>query len=635
MSALGGIYNFDGAPVDDELLMRLGDALSARGPDGGSEFKFGPIGMVYRAFHTNKESRMELQPLVSSRGHVLCWDGRLDNREELIDILREELQGDHTDVAIVMAAYLTWERDFLPRIIGDYALSLWDPAPRTLLLSRDPIGTRTLYYHRNDLRIIWSTELSPLLDLPTVPLEINDEYVADFLVCYPTSGQTPYKNMHGVPPANAVITTNGDVHTETFWTADPTREIHYATDADYAEHFRELFRQAVCCRLRTDGPVWAELSGGLDSSSIVCTADDLIKSGRAEARCLRTVSFVYDECSSTDERAYIRLVEEKIGRSGLHLREDDYPYLAPMPAKYAPVLPNPAIKLARYYEALNLAMLRDGARVLLSGEGGDEIVTSSRNPSPRLADLLVSGRILELHRHVGRWSQALNKPYLTILWKRAIVPALPSKLHCILNRQAKPEDILDARFVKRMNLNGRAHGASDTRGFRDHTRRAWHYRYQLLVRVLSAGYWQEFYDISVSYPFSHRPLVEFLQAIPFDQRVRPYETRSVLRRALCDVLPSGVATRNTKTRNTEVVIRAVAREYERLRAMLKDARVCALGYVSRHALLTMLDQAGQGRELSCAYVATLLPLELWLRSLEHRRAVAGSPTPPATQGPCQ
>ncbi len=125
MSAIGGIYNFEGAPVDDEILSTLGNGLAARGPDGGSQCKSGSIAMVYRAFHTNRESRFETQPLLSSRGDILCWDGRLDNREELISILREELDGDHTDVAIVMAAYLKWGIGFLPRIIGDFALLLW------------------------------------------------------------------------------------------------------------------------------------------------------------------------------------------------------------------------------------------------------------------------------------------------------------------------------------------------------------------------------------------------------------------------------------------------------------------------------------------------------------------------------
>ena len=106
MSAIGGIFGFNGASVDDAMLRALRDGLVSRGPDGGGHLKWGSVAMLYRAFHTNRESRLETQPLVSRLGHILCWDGRLDNREELISSLGDFLYGDHTDVAIVMASYL-------------------------------------------------------------------------------------------------------------------------------------------------------------------------------------------------------------------------------------------------------------------------------------------------------------------------------------------------------------------------------------------------------------------------------------------------------------------------------------------------------------------------------------------------
>src|SRR5689334_7007501 len=124
MSAIAGIYCLDGAPVDGQQLISLAERLRGRGPDGGSTITFTSIGMVYRAFHTNGESRLEKQPLVSRDRQVLAWDGRLDNRADLISTLIDELNGDHTDVAIVMAAYRKWPTDFLERLIADFALCL-------------------------------------------------------------------------------------------------------------------------------------------------------------------------------------------------------------------------------------------------------------------------------------------------------------------------------------------------------------------------------------------------------------------------------------------------------------------------------------------------------------------------------
>ena len=149
MSGIAGIYQFEAQPVDPGELIRLGSALTERGPDGGHEILDGPVGMIYRAFHTNAESRQERQPLLSRSGQMLCWDGRLDNRDDLLPLLADEVRGDLSDAGIVLAAYQKWGKGFLARLIGDFALSLWDTRLQLLILARDPFGVRPLYYFRD------------------------------------------------------------------------------------------------------------------------------------------------------------------------------------------------------------------------------------------------------------------------------------------------------------------------------------------------------------------------------------------------------------------------------------------------------------------------------------------------------
>src|SRR5215475_12581925 len=108
MSAIGGLLRFDRAPVNRRLLRALGMGLTRLGPDGGDELVHRSIGFAYRAFHTNVESRRERQPLVRPGPHVLTWDGRLDNRQELLRELRDECGSDMSDAGIVMASYLRW-----------------------------------------------------------------------------------------------------------------------------------------------------------------------------------------------------------------------------------------------------------------------------------------------------------------------------------------------------------------------------------------------------------------------------------------------------------------------------------------------------------------------------------------------
>src|SRR5262245_2281385 len=313
MSALGGIYYFDNRPVDKYPLISLGEKLSSHGPDGGSEVVSGSVGMVYRAFHTNRESRLEKQPLVSREGHILAWDGRLDNREEMISLLLQELNGDRTDVAIAMAAYLKFGVDFLPRLIGDFALVLWDPRTRTLLLARDAVGPRPLYYHANAERIIWSSELMPLLDFAGIELEVNDEYIAGYLTNGPGPQLTPANDIYAVHPGHTLNVQARRLKSQRYWRLNPNLGSRYKTDGEYEEHFRRLFREAVRCRLRVDGPVWGSLSGGLDSSSIVCMADEILATEDVQATRVETVSYVYDAAVTCDERKFIQCVEEQRG----------------------------------------------------------------------------------------------------------------------------------------------------------------------------------------------------------------------------------------------------------------------------------------------------------------------------------
>src|ERR1043165_9609023 len=230
MSAIGGIYSFANALVDDAVLAELGKGFA---PDGGGRFTSGSVSMVYRAFHTTRESHHETQPLVSPRGQILCWDGRLDNRDELIAILRDELRGDFTDAAIVMSAYLKWGLDFPPKLVADFTLSLWDPSLRSLILARDVIGSRDLYYHVDHRGAIWSTDLKQLLRVARIKPEIDENYIAGYFTRLPQSSESPFKHISLVPPAHAVIIKNGDVRVRRFWGLNPDHELRYRSDAEY------------------------------------------------------------------------------------------------------------------------------------------------------------------------------------------------------------------------------------------------------------------------------------------------------------------------------------------------------------------------------------------------------------------
>src|SRR5260221_7054899 len=162
MSVQFGRWNFEGQAPDPDYIEKVSATLAPYGPDSNEAYSKGGVKILYRAFHTTKESRRETQPHISPSGAVITLDGRLDNRAELIRELRDSLTVTSTDVAIVAAAREKWGVNCLARLIGDWALSIWNPVNRSLVLAKDPIGTRHLYYSIDKNQVAWSTILDPL-----------------------------------------------------------------------------------------------------------------------------------------------------------------------------------------------------------------------------------------------------------------------------------------------------------------------------------------------------------------------------------------------------------------------------------------------------------------------------------------
>lgn len=599
------------------MLTMLGASLESRGRDGGCQISNSQIGMVYRAFRTTAEARAEVQPFLTQNGQMLAWDGRLDNREDLLSYFPHGLEGDKTDVALVMAAYLKWPADFLSKLVGDFVLSLYDPASKTLILARDPFGTRTLYYSTTNEHVVWSSTLESLLVATGIDAEVDDDYIAGYLAIHPEMFRTPYKNIASVVPGHFVAFRDGAPHGERFWKLGPDTEIRYTADAEYEEHFRHLFREAVRCRLRSDRPVWAELSGGLDSSSIVCMADQLVQNGSVATSRLETVSYIDDNSTTFFDRGFIRSVEHLRHKPGRHLQSNKHWVSFVQPENTFVSKPNSGVCVEGTHKWLAREMRADNARVLLSGLGGDQVLWSIPEAAPQLMDLVHQRRPLALHRQLKVWSQILKQPYWLVLWQETIVPLLGPSLAAMFQRQLQPAVWLDREFIKTRRIKQHLLLPADPFGYRLPSSRRQVSVIQFIVSAIAEGEcWEEsVYD--KTYPFLHRPLVEFLMSIPFEQKLRTTETRSLMRRALKDLLPPNVLNRKCKGIVGETFCRGLADEWPTLKPMLTDMRVVQRGYVDGKVFRSAIDLARHGRKLETSTLLKTIALEIWLRSLEH------------------
>ena len=619
MSGIGGIHSFNDARIDRAMLAALSDRLIDRGPDGGRTEIENSTGMVYRAFHTTRESRLERQPWTSNRGVLLCFDGRLDNRGELIAALQNQLREDRTDVTLVGMGYERWGMDLLPRLIGDFVIALWDPRLESLLLARDVVGSRDLYYHMNSERIIWSSDLVALIDTCGSELKVDDDYVAAHLARLAEPGQTPFKDIKAVAAAHVVTIKRGRSESKRYWGLNPDNKIRYGSDQEYEEHFRHLFREAVQCRLRSDAPVWCDLSGGLDSSSIVCIAHQLLESGHTAGQ-LETVSYIHDEAPTSTELKFINYVEERIGKTGQHILESECPIFSPTHFRSS-IIPNTLDIFRGYYDELNRRMSAAGARVRLCGNGGDEILNSLPNPAADLMDSLVQGHFLELHRGLKTWSQDRKQPYLKLFWDEAFVPILPRWVQVWLKHgPVKRLPVwLESEFVRRTGFVDRLLGPKDVFGFHRPSDRLQAISFLCAVRELSGGFMRLLQDVEIRMPFLHRPLVEFMQAIPKEQRAHPGETRSLQRRALRDLVPPEILRRKGKGNPIEALSRAIVREHHNLELLMTNTCAAQYGYVNQQRVNSSVEKLKYG-DMHSLEIFRLIPLESWLRLVEQKRS---------------
>ncbi len=619
MSAIGGIYAMSNRRWQEhEVLLRaISRELAQWGPDCQCTASRGAVSMVFRGFHTRPSSRFEQQPFQDHSGILLAWDGRLDNGPELKRTLGGMLNGEETEPGLLARAYLKWGPDFLSKITGDFALALWDPNLNILLLARDPFAARPLFYCLQDGLLVWATALRAIVDTLPGPFDVDLRYVAHHLTYFQSMDYTPFQNINTVKPGHFLVVEQGSCRQVAYWKPDTDRTIHYADDREYETHFFELFREAVRCRLQTDGVVFSELSGGLDSSSIVLMADDIIAAGEAPAKGLETVSYVFDHAPESDERQYIRHVTHRRGKKTHEIREEDHRIFGPLIEETSPDFPSCEHCFGTRQEEVHRLMANRSARILLRGGAGDQVVFGEVGIPYELADFWSTSQWHSLARGIREWGRVQKKTAFQLIWETVIRPFLPYSWQAARQARHLPEWI-SGDFAGQYNLRELMVPLSSDREAHLPSSRYQRWMMDEFVYSMDKGFYLKQDCLEVSHPFLHRPFVEFCLAIPLRQKLRPGETRSILRRSFRELLPAQIARRQTKSGPDQAIYRALIRNWPRLNALLAEPRVCDYGIAEREPLLAALARARHGLGHQIPDFLRILSLELWLRSLERR-----------------
>ncbi len=590
MSVQFGRWNFDGKPADRDYLEKAKASIAPYGPDDAGSYSKNNISILYHAFHTTKESRRETQPHITSSGVILTWDGRLDNRADLIRQLSGAVTVTSTDVAMVAAAYEYWGSDCFAMLIGDWALSLWDPHTRSLILAKDPIGTRQLYYSFDSQQVTWSTILDPLVLFAGKTFALCEEYIAGWYSFFPAAHLTPYVGIHSVPPSSSVLLRAEKHAVRKYWDFDPGKRIRYRTDGEYEEHFRVVFAAAVRRRLRSDSPILAELSGGMDSSSIVCMADTIIARGAAETPRLDTLSYYNDSEPNWNERPYFTKIEEKRGRAGCHIDVSSIRQTG-FELGDGRFVATPSSGSGRPNEASRqfaACMTSQGNRVVLSGIGGDEVTGGVPTPIPEFEDLLTRSQYRTLAHQLKVWALNKRKPWFHLFFEAARRFFPPILVGVPQNK--RPAHWLNRDFVRRnraalIGYESRMKFFGPLPSFQESISTLDEVRRQLATDALPS---EPLYE--GRYPYLDRRLLEFMYAIPREQLVRPGQRRSLMRRALVGIVPDELLNRKRKAYVARALMAGITREWASLAELSEHMVSSSLGIVDPKAFCDALQR---------------------------------------------
>ncbi|HEC16983.1 MAG TPA: hypothetical protein ENI99_10520 [Sedimenticola sp.] len=593
MSALAVVHHTDSAPVSREILDTMARPCAHLGPDGKSIHLLDGTGFVHLALNCTPESERESFPLSSPCGrYALIADARIDNREELQQALKEELSRHETltDGDLILAAYMKWGNRCPARLLGDFAFVVRDRHQNLFFAAVDPFGLRALHYSAGNGVLCIATDAQQILQHPAITPRLDETALASWILGNPLPDQSMFQDIHRIPAAHALSWCNGHGIISRYWNLDPAFRIRYNRIDEYTEHLTHLLQQSVLARLRSNSTVYAtELSGGMDSTTITAIASRNLKAGGK-----RMVSFFhhYSGEPSCDESPYVRAVVRHLDLECIDIDMTEaganrYPF------SYRPTPEHPALIINPVMAHQAKAASKIGVRVLLTGNGGDEVTWGN---GFAYANRLSRGDIAAI-REVIDYCRKKKLPLLHTLFSLFVSPLIPQKLKSAIRAILRPSpkrfipEWFPASTAERLNLARRKPPASP---FRDPMRRS---MYHTLTESRTPGIARSHlhssspYGIEVRHPFFDRRIVEFAFAIPPDLWTRGEYPKWLLRQATDGLLPDSVRWRKEKTFFDVYFGKAMKTRKDAIYATLIDSKLHQKGLIDDKLLINEFEAA--------------------------------------------
>jgi asparagine synthase (glutamine-hydrolysing) len=626
MCGIAGIVVPDGLGADERAcLLPMRDVITHRGPDDAGLYVDGHAGLVHRRL-----SIVDLaaghQPLASEDGRAwIVFNGEIYNHADLRPVL--EAAGHRyktrSDTETIVHGYEQWGDACVERFRGMFAFAVWDAARQRLLLARDRLGIKPLYWALAKGRLLFGSEIKSILASGLVAAEPNEGAVPELLSTRYLSGtETLFKGIHRLLPGHLLVFERGTVTTKMWWDVPVGKDnaaVQGLSDREAVEQFGAKLEDAVRSRLMADVPLGMFLSGGLDSSAIAALMAGMID------RPIRTFSVAFKE-RAFSELDYARQVSRAINADAHEIVIDDRDFFGALPSllwhEDEPIAHPSSVPL---YFVSRLAS--EHVKVVLTGEGSDEL----------LAGYAKYPRTLVNWRAGALWSAAPDAVRQFV--SNAVVPRLPERAARYARRSflalpRTPEAMFFDNFAgiglgrqaslmsARINATaGSAYVAS--RAYFD----APNGHSTMLDRLLYADlktYLVELLmkqdqmsmaaSIESRVPFLDHHLVEFAAALPPRMKLRGLTTKWILRQAVGRLLPREILTRRKMGFPVPFGMWMRGPWADTARDVLLDRRTRQRGVIDPSGTAALIDAHQAGTVQGGDAIWGLLNLELWYRT---------------------
>jgi asparagine synthase (glutamine-hydrolysing) len=628
MCGIAGIVAGDRLHADErERVTRMRDVISHRGPDDAGVFVDDQAALGHRRL-----SIVDLatghQPLSNEDETVwIVFNGEIYNHASV----RPELEAaghrykTRSDTETIIHAYEQWGDACVDCLRGMFAFAIWDAPRRRLLLARDRLGVKPLYWAMADGRLLFGSEIKSILESGLIRASANEAALPELLgTRYLSGAETLFNGIHRLLPGHTLVFEDGKVSTRGYWDIPVGRvseELAGLSDRDVVARFRELLEESVRIRLMADVPLGMFLSGGLDSSAIAALMARMID------RPLQTFSVAFKE-RAFSELDYARQVATAIKADSHEIVIDDQDFFGALPRliwhEDEPIAHPSSVPL--YFVS---ALARDHVKVVLTGEGSDELL-AGYGKYPRA---LVNWRAAAAYGVV---------PAPLRSWiARTLVPRLPSRLgryaqRSFLAMPRTPEamffdnfaaiglrrqaSLLSPAFAAQATPE-RAYGAS--RAYFDapngHSTTLDRLLYTdlktyLVELLMKQDQMSMAASIESRVPFLDHRFVEFAAGLPGRMKLRGFRTKWILREAVRGILPPGILTRKKMGFPVPFGVWMKGAWGDVARDVLLDPRSRQRGIIDPAAVERLLTAHASGEADGGDALWSLLNLELWYRT---------------------